>query len=274
MLLVTGGLMMATNASITVGDDGVGSLTVSNGEVQALSIKVGSGLNFGTLTSVGGTISVSSSLILGTFACDATGVVSVVGGNLYVTNATHSAVLEVRSGTVIVSGGTVEIDNLVITNACGHLMHTGGALSITTTNLGAGLDADSDGLPNDWEQAHGLNPLEATGDNGASGDPDHDGFTNLQEYLAGTNPNDPASTPLRITSIAQQGDNVLLTWTTAGGKTNVVQATAGASGNYSNNFLDLSPMIIPSGGLTSTNYLDTGGATNRPSRYYHVKMTM
>ncbi len=47
------------------------------------------------------------------------------------------------------------------------------------------LDADKDGIPDDWERAHGLNPAEAAD---ASLDEDKDGMTNLQEFLAGTDP--------------------------------------------------------------------------------------
>ena len=43
----------------------------------------------------------------------------------------------------------------------------------------AGFDTDNDGMPNDWETAHGLNPTLA--DN--NGDFDGDGYTNLEEYL-------------------------------------------------------------------------------------------
>ncbi len=50
------------------------------------------------------------------------------------------------------------------------------------------MDSDGDGLPDWWEQQHGLDPHDATGDNGAWGDPDHDGLNNRAEYLAGTNP--------------------------------------------------------------------------------------
>jgi hypothetical protein len=67
---------------------------------------------------------------------------------------------------------------------------------------------------------------------------------------------------------------VLVTWATAGGETNVVQATAGLpDGSYSTNFIDLSPfIIIPGSGDAITNYLDSGGATNVPGRYYRVRL--
>ena len=51
-------------------------------------------------------------------------------------------------------------------------------------------DSDFDGLPDDWELAHGLNP-ESDADAGA--DPDGDGLTNLQEYICGTHPREKAS---------------------------------------------------------------------------------
>ncbi len=104
-------------------------------------------------------------------------------------------------------------------------------------------------------------------------DPDGDGQDNLAEFLAGTNPTNSASS-LRITSIATQGGDVQVTWATAGGETNVVQATAGSpDGSYSSNFVDLSPFIvIPGSGDAATNYLDSGGATNVPARYYRIRL--
>ena len=76
-----------------------------------------------------------------------------------------------------------------------------------------------------------------------------------------------------MTSVVVQGTNTLLTWNTVGGETNMVQATAGTSGGYSNNFIDISPIIIGAGGdLTNASYTDVGGATNFPARYYRVRL--
>lgn len=54
-------------------------------------------------------------------------------------------------------------------------------------------DMDRDGMPDGWENAYGLDPQSATGDDGADGDSDHDGLSNIDEYLNGTNPNLPDS---------------------------------------------------------------------------------
>jgi len=49
----------------------------------------------------------------------------------------------------------------------------------------ADTDDDNDGMPDDWEIMHRLNPLK----NDAARDPDADGIDNLNEYLGGTEPN-------------------------------------------------------------------------------------
>ncbi len=51
-------------------------------------------------------------------------------------------------------------------------------------------DIDSDGMPNAWELANGLDPVD---DSDASLDPDNDNLNNLQEYTQNTDPNDQDS---------------------------------------------------------------------------------
>ena len=53
-----------------------------------------------------------------------------------------------------------------------------------------GEDSDGDGIPDEWEEANGLNPIVATD---AAEDSDNDGLSNLAEYYAGTDPQDAAS---------------------------------------------------------------------------------
>ena len=53
------------------------------------------------------------------------------------------------------------------------------------------VDADGDGLPDDWEKKYGLDVTQ----NDADADKDGDGFTNAEEYAAGTDPSDKNSHP-------------------------------------------------------------------------------
>ena len=49
-------------------------------------------------------------------------------------------------------------------------------------------DTDSDGLPDAWETAHGLDPASSSTTQGRLGDPDGDGLPNLLEYAFGLDP--------------------------------------------------------------------------------------
>jgi hypothetical protein len=105
-------------------------------------------------------------------------------------------------------------------------------------------------------------------------DPDGDGQGNQAEFLAGTDPTNSGSA-LRIISLVQRTTDVVITWATAGGRTNAVEASAGdGNGGYTtNSFGILNGQIILSGsGDTATNYTDLGGATNVPSRYYRIRL--
>jgi hypothetical protein len=77
---------------------------------------------------------------------------------------------------------------------------------------------------------------------------------------------------LQITAITRETNNIRIIWTTYAGKTNALQATAGAgNGSYqTNGFANL--FIVTNTVGTMTNYLDVGGATNRPARYYRVRL--
>ncbi|MDF2659676.1 MAG: hypothetical protein K0Q94_2467 [Paenibacillus sp.] len=60
-------------------------------------------------------------------------------------------------------------------------------------------DSDSDGMPDIWEIARGLNPNSATDRNG---DDDSDGYTNLEEYINGIVSTGSASPVVALTSPA------------------------------------------------------------------------
>jgi hypothetical protein len=213
----------------------------------------------------GGVMTVDSNLVVGDCGLGAVGLVTMSGGTLFVTNATHNAVLDVRDGTFTVSNGLVEVDKLVVTNSCGRLVHTGGTLLYSQLVLDPNLSAVGDGIHNGWKQQYRLDPFDP---NLANEDADGDGMNNLQEYLAGTDPTNSASS-FRVTSIITTGNNLRVTWMMGSGKTNALQATKGG-GYGTNGFADIFTVTNTLG--TVTNYLDVGGATNRPARYYRVRL--
>src|SRR5262249_16952805 len=149
----------------------------------------------------------SATMIIGN-ACSSTGIVNVTGGETYITNVFGNATLEVRSGTLTISGGLLQVDQIIITNACAHFVRTGGTLIYSKVVLIATRDDDGDGIPNGYEQSHGLDPLEPAD---ANLDSDGDGQSNLQEFLAGTDPQDSASY-LHIISVVPTNADVRVTW--------------------------------------------------------------
>ncbi len=104
-------------------------------------------------------------------------------------------------------------------------------------------------------------------------DTDGDGVINSLECASCTELTNSASL-LRITAIARASNDVLVTWSTVGGKSYVLQTNAPPpSGSFTNNFADFTfPIFVPGTGESTTNYLDSGGATNLPSRFYRVRL--
>ena len=176
--------MIGTNGYTYLGYEGVATMTVSSGTWMARDVYVGTDDSEGTLTFLGGITTISSNLTLGDCGAGSLGHLFLKDGYLFITNAAHNATLDVRNDVVLITGGHLIVDRVVMTNDCGLFIHAGGTVSVGSELLDPNLDADNDGLPNGWEIAHGLDPLDSSGVNGADGDPDGDGYSNMQEYLA------------------------------------------------------------------------------------------
>ncbi|WDE06653.1 hypothetical protein SG34_007030 [Thalassomonas viridans] len=85
-------------------------------------------------------------------------------------------------------------------------------VSLTVTDI----DADNDGISDEWELANGLNPADA---NDAVLDPDGDGATNLLEFREDTDPADASNFPVGL--VAATGKNIVYVETGNGGCPNV-----------------------------------------------------
>jgi hypothetical protein len=88
-----------------------------------------------------------------------------------------------------------------------------------TPGYSATVDRDGDGMPDDWETTHALNPGDARD---AGLDPDEDGLSNLQEYQSGTDPRAAASR-LGFDAVSAEGGSTKLRFQAVAGKSYTVQ---------------------------------------------------
>jgi polygalacturonase len=287
----TGDLVVSNTGTLSVfSNTGSGALTVLSGASLA-----GNGFIGGPVT-VNGTLAPGN--LIGTLTIS-NNLVASGGGILRYELGTTSDRTAVTGNLTL--GGTLNItDSGGFTNATYTLFTYGGALTYNGVTIGSVPDTNfSYTISTDTLQQVNLvvapaasPPLDpfvawqlqyfnctnlvdcpqAAGD----ADPLGKGISNTNQFLVGLNPTNPASV-FRITSVVTDvNSNVVITWAAAGPRTNAVQASSGdANGNYSPNFVDITTppgIIIPDSGDVTTNYLDVGGATNLPSRYYRIRL--
>ncbi|MDX9975155.1 MAG: DUF6531 domain-containing protein, partial [FCB group bacterium] len=92
-----------------------------------------------------------------------------------------------------------EIDGWIAPQPMTVTVVAGEDMEVTASYVAVGGegDRDGDGLPDWWEELHGLHPGDAEGDNGAQGDPDGDDLSNADEYRLGFAPNNSDTTDLQ-----------------------------------------------------------------------------
>jgi len=205
----------------------------------------------GTLTvDTGGVVQAATNVIVGDCAStnQAIGLVTLSGGALYITNAAHTALLDVRNGTFTLNAGSLlVVDNFFITNACAHFVNHGGTIIYNNPLMPAPV----------------LDPTL---------DADGDGINNGNETLAGTDPLDPSSNLRLLSATVVNGTDVRLDWTAAGGHSYVVQVATNPVGGQLTDFHDLSPVIAVGGtNATTTNYVHVGAVTNGAA-FYRVRL--
>lgn len=159
------------------------------------------------------------------------------------------------------AGGTYTVTQTVASASCG--ISTNIQLNLINALTPGSWEAWQ------WQFFNCIGCAQAAGD----ADPLGKGMSNTNQFLAGLNPTNSASV-FRIISAVRNTTDVAITWTTAGVRTNALQATTGdANGGYTNNFQDISGLIVINvSGDATTNYVEIGGATNTPSRYYRIRL--
>ncbi|MFO1490597.1 MAG: hypothetical protein U1F87_06730 [Kiritimatiellia bacterium] len=113
----------------------------------------------------------------------------------------------------------------------------GQAQYLRLVDTSAVLDSDYDTLPDGWETANNLDPLNPNGASGPAADVDLDGMTNWQEWFTGTLPRQNSSV-LRVAITGNlAASNGELVWPTLPGRTYTLQrapALPAASGDWQN----------------------------------------
>ncbi|HWX20171.1 MAG TPA: immunoglobulin domain-containing protein [Candidatus Binatia bacterium] len=131
-IIVDGGDLDGSGTSITIGDGHDSNAYLAGnglGQYAAMYVGYSPGVTGTYIQSDTSTMFISTNLIVGDCLGSAVGLVTLNGGTLYVTNAAHTALLDVRNGVFqLNSNATLVVDNLVLTNGCGVFALNGGTL--------------------------------------------------------------------------------------------------------------------------------------------------
>lgn len=122
-------------------------------------------------------------------------------------------------------------------------------------------DADSDGMPDDYESGVGLNASL----NDAALDLDGDGLSNISEYITGSLPN--SGTSIFMPAVTTSGSNVDISFPSLTGRTYIVEWSQSLVNPW-----NILQQNIPGTGSTIT--ITDSGAVSQTRRFYHVIVTM
>ena len=257
VVTIAGGSLLLT-ATLDVRD---GMLTINGGTVNTGSLVASNAassviqFNGGALNVAGSFVTNGQTLFVGDGSSAAT--YHLVGGVHFFASS-----LRVRTNALLTGCGTI-IGNVTIDPGGTVLANCGGALTFTGIVTNNGIMHAEDG-----------SVLESYGTVVNNGIIDiMDGATNFHSTFLNNGTVVDASY-FHMVSATRQTNDINLTWTTVGGRSYIVQTNAPqANGSYTTNFTDLSiAVVFPGTSLGTINFLDIGGATNTPARYYRVRL--
>ncbi|MBL9166502.1 MAG: hypothetical protein JNN07_02035 [Verrucomicrobiales bacterium] len=136
--VLRGGTFQASADSLYVGREGVGEMLLESGQARVLELQLTAASTArGRLSLSGGTLTVGSNLTVGVVA--GRGAEAVISrGALNVTNLEQTALLQVGSGGLQLSGGSVLVDRLLLASAQGTFVFNGGELSTRQSEVSNG----------------------------------------------------------------------------------------------------------------------------------------
>jgi hypothetical protein len=173
-LLVDGGAFVDNDTSVRVADGGTW---------QSAVLCVGNGGEGNSVVISGGSVS-ATSLVVGVASASCNNLLELDSGSIVVTNG-GTGVFEVRDGELILKGGILLADTLVMTNACAQFVHTGGTLIVGNVVLDpntfriVSIARQTNDMLITWMMGPGAsNTLQATAGDG-SGGYSTSGFTDI-----------------------------------------------------------------------------------------------
>ena len=280
----TGGSVLANNAYLGTDSSTVGNgITIAGGSLCVTNLLGNSVLDVrrGTLTLNNGTVTVSQLLLTngvnsvftfggGTLNC--TGAAVTNGQTLVVGDGAQAANYHLQGGIHSFFNG-LRIRNAALLTGCGTVngsvtVDSGGTVVVdcggTLTFMGSVTNNGTMRVVN-GSVLEGYGTIVNNGTIQIIA-----GSTNFPGVFINNGSVVDASA-FQIAGIVKEGDSVRITWNCVNGRTNTLQAASGdASGGYSNNFTDI--FVVTNAVGSVTNYLDNGGATNKPARYYRVRL--
>jgi T5SS/PEP-CTERM-associated repeat protein len=207
--------------------------------------------------------------------------------NLYIGNSSSSNTLIVGPGGSVVA--TNVYINYLVNAAANRINIEGGSLISTNVNVGNLTCASAAQLTVDTGELIVTNAAHNAALEVLSGTLTLNGGTTVVDRLVITNACARFvhaggtlivgsyvfdTNEFRSTAVAPSSNDVLLTWMMGPGATNALQAAPGnPSGGFATNaFIDIFVVTNNSAAGTVTNYLDVGAGTNKPARYYRVRL--